>query len=344
MLYVLAGEDDYSRRQALEKIKKALGDPSALATNTSTFDSQVTLGQLKNACETVPFLAEKRLVIVEGLLGRFEPDKSSRKKAKPTPEQDIPRKSFATVINQLPEFTALVLIDGKVSDRNPLLQEISPKTEVHSFPLLKDAALRQWIAKRIAEVGAKISPRAADLLVRFVGNNLWAMSNEIDKLVQFAGSRTIEERDARELVSYVHEASVFAMIDAILDYRADVAERLLEQLIQQGAPPAYLLTMLARQASLIVRAKELASQRKPKVEIQSRLGLALEFVLRKTLEQAEKYSLTQLKELYHKLLEADLSIKTGRFDGELALNILVAELCLGHGSEVASKSRVAGKS
>ncbi len=343
MRYVLTGEDDYSRHQALEKIKKALGDPTALATNTSTFDSQVTLDQLKNACETVPFLAEKRLVIVEGLLGRFE-DKSSRKKAKPTPAQDIPRKSFATAINQLPEFTALVLIDGKVSDRNPLLQEISPKTEVHSFPLLKDAALRQWIAKRIAEVGAKISPRAVDLLVRFVGNNLWAMSNEIDKLVQFAGSRTIEERDASELVSYVHEASVFAMIDAILDYRADVAERLLEQLIQQGAPPAYLLTMLARQASLIVRAKELASQRKPKVEIQSRLGLALEFVLRKTLEQAEKYSLTQLNELYHKLLEADLSIKTGRFDGELALNILVAELCLGHGSEVASKSRVAGKS
>ncbi|GAI39824.1 unnamed protein product, partial [marine sediment metagenome] len=61
-----------------------------------------------------------------------------------------------------------------------------------------------------------------------------------------------------------------------------------------------------------------------------RLGITAEFVWRKTLEQASRYSLERLTELYHKLLEADLSIKTGRYDGELALNILVAELCQQH--------------
>jgi DNA polymerase III delta subunit len=49
--------------------------------------------------------------------------------------------------------------------------------------------------------------------------------------------------------------------------------------------------------------------------------------LRKTLEQAGGYSLQRLKEGYHKLLETDLSIKTGKYGGELALNILIAELC-----------------
>ena len=49
--------------------------------------------------------------------------------------------------------------------------------------------------------------------------------------------------------------------------------------------------------------------------------------MRKTLEQADRYSWERLKEVYYKLLEADLSIKTGRFDGELTLNILLAELC-----------------
>ena len=49
--------------------------------------------------------------------------------------------------------------------------------------------------------------------------------------------------------------------------------------------------------------------------------------MRKTLEHANRYPLERLKEVYHKLLEADLSIKTGKYEGELALNILIAELC-----------------
>ena len=54
----------------------------------------------------------------------------------------------------------------------------------------------------------------------------------------------------------------------------------------------------------------------------SRLGLKSEFPLRKTLEQAQRYPLERLKSVYKRLLEADLSIKTGRYDGRLALNLL----------------------
>ncbi len=339
---MLFGEDNFSLHQVLEGIKKSMGDPSALATNTATFDGkELTIEQLKNACETVPFLAEKRLVIVEELLERFElPDRSGQKKTKRLPEQENLLRSFAAVIKQLPDFTVLVLIEGRVGNRNPLLDEISAKAEVKSFPLLKDVALRQWVNRRVTEAGGRISPQAVDLLVRFVGNNLWAMANEVDKLVQFANGRIIEDNDVRDLVSYVREASVFTMVDAILAYKVDVAEKLLQQLIQQGASSAYLLVMLARQASLIVRVSELVNQRKPKAEIQSRLGLTSEFALRRTLEQADRYSLARLRELYHKLLEADLSIKTGRFDGELALNILIAELGIRRQPEVDSKSKV----
>jgi DNA polymerase-3 subunit delta len=129
------------------------------------------------------------------------------------------------------------------------------------------------------------------------------------------------------VVSYVQEANVFAMVDAILEFKAGVAEQLLEQLLQQGATPAYLLAMLSRQVRMIVRVKDLKSQGKSEAEIQNKLALASDFVLRKTSEQAGRYSLARLKEVYHKLLEADLAIKTGRLDPELALNILIAELC-----------------
>ena len=86
---------------------------------------------------------------------------------------------------------------------------------------------------------------------------------------------------------------------------------------------------------MIVRARELRNQGKPKIEIQNKLGLSSEFTLRKTLEQASRYSLPRLKEVYHQLLEADLSIKTGKYEAELALNVLVAELCQRRKSYVA---------
>jgi DNA polymerase III delta subunit len=78
---------------------------------------------------------------------------------------------------------------------------------------------------------------------------------------------------------------------------------------------------------MIVRVKELKNQRKPEMEIRHRLRLTSDFVWRKTIEQAERYPLERIKEVYPKLLEADLSIKTGKYEGELALNILITELC-----------------
>jgi len=330
LLYILYGEDDFSLRQSLEEIETSIGDPTALATNTTVLDGQqVTVDQLRTVCETIPFLAEKRLVIVHGLLGRFEVKvKSGRqRKSTSTSNQQSGYQELGEYIGKIPESTILVLIDGKIASKNPLFSKLSTRARVKSFPLLRDAKLRQWIQKRAGEKGASISSQAVDLLARFVGGNLWIMANEIDKLALFASGRRIEEEDVKLVVSYAQEANVFAMVDAVLEFRAGVAEQLLQKLLQRGAAPAYLLVMLSRQVRMIVRVKELRNQRKSEMEIQDKLGLTSDFALRKTSEQAGRYSLARLKEVYHRLLDADLSIKTGRYDAELALNILIAELC-----------------
>ena len=332
MLYVLMGEDDFSRRQSLDKIKKGIGDPTTSVANTTELAGrQVTLEQLKTACETMPFLAERRLVIIEGLLERYERQgkpKPNKKKTHLTDRQNE-RKSIADYLTRIPPFTTLVLMEGKLSNRNSLLKELTGKAEIKTFPMLRDNKLRQWIPGRVAEAGGSISVQAADLLAKFVGGNLWAMTNEIDKLVLFTNGRRIDEEDVRVVVSYTQEANVFAMVDAILGFKGGQAEELLAQLLQQGAAPAYLLVMLSRQTRILVRLKELKSKGKSRAEIQERLNMTSDFVFHKALEQANKYSFGRLKEAYHKILEADLSIKTGRYDGELALNILIAELCLG---------------
>ncbi len=331
MLYILLGQDDFSLRQSLEGIKRSLGDQTILAANTTTLDGQqLTLDQLRTVCETVPFLAERRLVIVRGLLERFEPrGKSGRqKKITHVTDQQDEYKSLGAYMGKLPDSTILVLIgEGRIASNNPLFRELSDKAEVRSFPLLREAKLRQWIQKRVTDEGGSISPRAVDLLTKLVGGNLWIMSHEINKLVLFTSGRRIEEEDVKTVVSYAQQANVFTMVDAILEFKAGVAEQSLQQLLQRGAAPAYLLVMLSRQVRMIVRAKELRKQGKPKLDIQNKLGLTSDFALGKTLEQAGRYPLERLKQVYDKLLEADLSIKTGKYDGELALNILIAELC-----------------
>jgi len=329
LLYILLGQDDYSRRQALEGIKKDLGDHDFASANITELEGQqLSLAQLRSICETVPFLAGKRLVIVEGLLSRFEPKgrSTSRKKTSPVASKESECKSFADGISQLPESTILVLADGRVASNNLLLTELSGKAEVKRFPLLGETRLRQWIQKQLKEEGGSISTQAVDLLAKLIGGNLWIMANEIKKLVLLTSGRRIEEADVRTLVSYAQETNVFAMVDAILEFKSGIAEKLLQQLLREGAAPAYLLFMLARQVQMIVRAKELRSQGEPEVEIQNKLGLSSEFAVRRTLEQAGRHSLLRVIEVYHKLLETDIAIKTGKYDGELALNILIAEL------------------
>jgi len=330
LLYILLGQDDFSCRQALEGIKGGMGDQVILATNTTTLDGQqLTLDQLRTVCETVPFLTEKRLVIVNGLLERFEPKSKSGRQRKNNHvlSQQNECKSFGTYITQVPDSATLVLIDGRIGNSNPLLRELSAKAQIKTFPLLKQARLRQWIGQRVKQEGGSISPEAVNLLAKLVGSDLWTMTNEINKLVLFTSGRCIEEDDVKQLVSHTQEANVFAMVDAILEFKAGVAEQLLERLLEGGAAPAYLLVMLSRQVQMIVRAKELRNRRESESEIQDKLGLTAEFALRKVLEQSDRYPMRQIVEVYHKLLETDLSIKTGKYSGELALNLLVADLC-----------------
>lgn len=330
LLYILTGQDHFSRSEALSEIKMGIGEATLSAANTTIFNGeQLTLEQLRNVGETIPFLTEKRLVIIEGLLGRFEAkDKPGRQpKAKLATKQQSEYKQWASYLGNIPESTVVVLVDDGLKSSNPLFREISASAEVKSFPPLNKTRLRQWVEKGVGEAGSRISPQAVELLAQVVGSNLRTMRQEISKLVLFASGRPIEEDDVRRLVSDVQQISVFNMVDAILEFKAGAAGRLLQQLLDTGSAPAYLLVMLSRQIRMIARIKELQNQGKSELEIQSRLGLVSEFAFRKTLAQANRYPWELIREVYHKLLEADLSIKTGKYDGELALNILITELC-----------------
>lgn len=337
LLYILAGPDDFSRDRALEEIKAtSIGDPASAATCTTVLDGQhVSPDEIRSVCATAPFFAEKRLVIIHGLLARLDAGgKAEQQGIEGNKQNDT--SAFAAALRQIPESTVIVMIEDDVPKNTGLFKELSAGAVVRTFPLLKEAALRSWIQKRVAGLGGSISPQAISLLCQLIGSNLWILASEVDKLVLFAGTRRIEEGDVRSLVGYTQDVSIFALIDAVVDFNSESAGRLLQQLLRQGAAPAYILFMLDRQFRMVVRAKELKNQGRPDTFIQSTLGIRNDFALRRTLEQAGRYSAARLRQIYGHLLETDLAMKTGRYSSELALDLLIAELCQ-HGARAASR-------
>ena len=329
MFYIFYGKDDFSIQQALEEIKNELGNKEMLAVNTSILDGQqLRLSQLTDACSAVPFLCPCRLVIVKGLLGRLETKAGSeRRSARSKAKNNSALEEWAGLpeyIKRMPPTTVLVLIDGEVKAGNRLMKSLAPLAKVKGFPQLNDRDLSDWVQGRIKEGGGRISPAALKLLVGLVGADLWVMGSEIEKLLAYSSGRVITEDNVKQLTSYAREANIFALVDAILEGRSQ-AQQLLHRLLRDGASPAYILAMITRQLRLIVLAKD-RGRKRSQPAISDSLETISDYSLDKAAKQAKAFSLERIKKAYDKLLEADIGIKTGKYEGDLALDLLVVEL------------------
>ena len=327
MRYLLAGPDDFSLKAKLNSIKASLGDPSILGSATSEFDgAKVKTGEFKLTVDALPFLTPCRLVIVSGLLARFQTAADGSAKKAPKPEDAA---VFAAAIKNSPPSTAIILIESALNRNNPLFKEITGAVEVHEFPMFDKPQLKEWIGRRVMTAGGSITPGAINLLVQYVGADLWAVAGEIDKLVLYAGGRTVTETDVKALVGYAQEASIFTLVDSIFDGRLKTATEALESLKMGGLSAAYVLSMLSRQLRLVIQVVDLKGRGENDVEVRRRLGLTADFVWKKTRDQAARFTLARLKDIYRRLLEADLAAKTGQMDESLAVDLLVAELASG---------------
>lgn len=332
VLYIFYGVDDFSLSRALDNLKKGWGDPSFLESNTTIFDAQqLSLSQLIEACSTVPFLSPVRVVIVNGLLSIFE-QKSTQKRGKKRlskeAEVDIGEwRGLVDYVKQMPATTMLILVDGgDIKQHNPILKLLSPLAEVKVFPQLNRNQLSHWIYSRVREGGGTISAQAVELLIQFAGRDLWTVSNEVDKLLSFARGRLITEEDVRSVASFAREINIFSLVDAILERDKRQAQKMLWHILREGVSPLNVLAMIARQLRLIVLARELGAEIFKKRGLLGGLENASDYSVQKALEQSRMYTLDRVKRMFDRLLEADIAIKTGKYEGDLALELLVADL------------------
>ena len=325
MIYLLYGGDEVSLDERLSGMREEVQPEELRDVNVSVLDGAVvSLEELAATSGAAPFLADRRLVIVRGLLGRYEPQRSARRSERRSLGE---WEGLPDVLGGVPDTTNLVFTEGALNSRNPLLALVRPLAETLTFPVPRHRELPRWIADRARLRGIEIEPRAADALAAAIGGNLRIVDSELEKLSIYRGDERIRYEDVRRMVAYVREANIFAAVDAVLERRPDHAVRHIHRLLDEGREPSYIITMIARQVRLILLARDVREQGVPRAEIGGRLSLS-GFPLQKTLQQEERISSERLAAIHRRLLQADADLKTSAADDALVLDMLVAELAM----------------
>ncbi|MGD8596425.1 MAG: DNA polymerase III subunit delta [Anaerolineae bacterium] len=331
MFYILHGDDDFGRDEELARLRNRMAgdDPAMADLNTVILDSQkLTLGELRHACDSIPFMADRRLVIVHGLLARLVP--SGRKKDEPAWKRDW-LQELSDYLPLLPPTTRLVFVENKaLKPAHPILRVAEEERRrkrgfVRLFELPQERNLPGWIHKQARAKGANLSTEATRLLAVLVGTDLRLLDQEIDKLQLYAGERQITTEDVRALVSRARQESIFDLVDCVGRRETGRALRLLHRMLDDGEAALYLLAMLARQIRILIQVKDLQGRGLGKSEIASLLKLH-PYVVEKGMAQAWNFGVPQLEAAHHKLVETDWAIKTGRLDDMTALDLLVVDL------------------
>ncbi len=338
MLYVLHGEDEFTRSEQLSRWKVTLGDAATASLNTVAVDGRtISLAELVEVCDALPFLGSRRLVVVDGFWSRFEPQEQGRSRRKTqtlSADDQALLERLEEYLPGMPPTTRLVFVEpGALNPGNPVFHLRSVDKDqvvVKEFRAPAQRNLGRWIERRMKSKGGAITPEAGRELANLVGTDLRQLDQELDKLLAHANfERPVSVDDVRNLVSANQMTSVFDLVDAIGLRQVEPAMCSLHELLDAGAAPLYLLHMIERQFRILLQVKELGSQGAGLQEIQRELGIKHSFVVKKALHQARSFSQLRLESIFAQLADVEQAIKTGRVADLLALDVLVTEVSLG---------------
>lgn len=345
MFYLLHGEDEFTSREHLKKLRQQ-GDFGFNQDVYSGADCDVNV--IVMSSDTLPFLSEQRLIVVEGLpkrkrgevaqdaqstsavpVGETAKGGKARKGKKGSTGRAGFEKVLAEHIARLPETTVMiVLLEEALDSNNALLKAAQQHGKVIQSTLPRGAALEKWITNRAKSIEIKIAPDAVSILANFIGNNLRLLANELDKLALYVGKgATIKIEDVRLLSAQVQEARIFDLTDALAQRNRKQALNILHDLLADGEPPLKLISTITSQVRSLLLVKELVQKGMRGPQIASTLGIA-PFIADKSLRQVGNFSVPQLENAYRQLLATDAALKRSRLTPEMALDLLVVNFGL----------------
>ncbi len=313
VVYFIHGEDEVGIDSFVASLKQRMGDATAVVMNTNRFVDRFDMGELKNLASAVPFLASRRLVVLDNVLGQLKG------------KQD--REDFFSFLDKVPESTALVIIErSEVKAGQWFLKWAQENTErafIKPYPLLKGGALARWVQDYAREAGGEVLPQAAQHLVTLIGDDIRTAGSEVDKLLAYVNyARPVEIDDVELLTAPVIQANIFAMVDALGARNGTLALTLLHELMTERED-MLLFGMILRQFRLLLQYKDLHAHNQPSASIARELGVQ-DFVVSKLSAQARNFDMQTLESVYRQLTFIDESVKSGRINMDIALDTFVA--------------------
>jgi len=338
VVYLLRGDDRQAIESHIQAFYQGLGAPDMAAMNFTRLEGKVAdLNALRSAALALPFLTDRRLVVLEDALKMMDGDHSTEK-----------REKFIGLLDSLPASTALVLVisdtqkvrkrDGRwenywthLNQKHWLLQwvaEAGSRAYIQNCALPSDREMGHWIQDKAEEKGGSFTLMAAQMLADYVGTNTLRADQEITKLLTYVNfARPVDDDDVRRLGIQDQQSDIFAMVDAIGFRNGQKALKLLHILLEEMAF-GQLFSMVVRQFRLILQAREIMDDGGTEREVARILGLQ-QFVAGKIVTQAQKFEIADLVKIYLNLQKIDMDVKTSRMDGEIALDLLITQLSTG---------------
>lgn len=257
---------------------------------------RLNYSEIINKAAPLPFLSEKRLLIIKNFMARAHKDE---------------QKTLSDNLAKIPDHSIVILVESKTPDkRTSLYKKLSKECRVEFFEELQDLSLTQWIISQTQKYGAQIKASTANYASAYIGNSCQKLDNELQKLSLYKYGQEISPEDIQTLSVPMLETSIFQLTDLLgfKKYREAIA--ILEKIIQSGEELPMIFHMLVRQFRLIFLIKTLEQRRLSSKDIASQLKQH-PFVVGTVLKQSNKYSFNDLESIYRKLLDIEIAFKTG---------------------------------
>lgn len=303
--YLFEGPEEHIKDAALKALRKAVL-PEGLEEMNEAQLERPAADEVIAASETLPFLGEKRLVIVREQTGLASRGDCEEK--------------LVDYIQHVPESTVLIFFQrGKADARKKLYTSIKKHGQIVSFDQLSEGELNQWIIRRFRDLGKFCEPQVASLLSFTAGSDTALLGAEIEKLAAHSGEfETIEEADVRKLATRSIEYTVFAMVDAVVEGKEGRAFSLMRDMLTAGEERLGILAMLLRQYRLLQHVKIMQYEKKSVPEIKKLLGVP-SFAADKCIQQARAYTGGQVRRAVEICIDTETGVKSGKLNQEGAL-------------------------
>jgi len=308
MILFFFGPNDYLVSRKVYELKqryleKAGGDFNFLTLDGATLVPQDYLRQIM----AMPLLSSSRLIVVENIL------KNKNKEVLEMVKNSLDKVSSSTVV--------LFVQKGDFDRRLGLFRALNRPKIAQEFKSIEPYKMPRFVTEEVEEKGGKIEKDAANLLSEFVGDDLWRLSNEIDKLLSFTGG-IITSSDVETLVVKNITSNIFAMIDDLSRDLKGGALKHLDALLKSNEPPLRILSLINFQFRSIAQIKEAMEASSNQFAISKTTKLS-PFQISKSFSLAKKFSFSRLSQVYSEIVRVDFEIKTGKIEDAEGLRDLV---------------------